>query len=130
MRNAQDRSFAFPNYLMSADVLRLVGHKGVNQVGMIAYLPYIFSLRVPSETLQLTVSMPDEKLLRFKPQCPKAIIGPRAYNGATALVTKFRFRKTSGAAAYLSARACAQWCHKPTGPSARFTDFGPPSAPG
>ena len=93
LRNAQDRSFAFPNYLMSADVLRLVWHQGTNQTGMIAYLSYLFSLRVPSETLQLTVARPNEKLLEFKPQGPKALIGPRTYNNTTALVIKFRFRK-------------------------------------
>ena len=93
LRNAQDRSFAFPNYLMSADVLRVVWHQGTNQTGMIAYLSYLFSLRVPSETLQLTVARHDEKLLQFKPQGPKAIIGPRTYNDTTALVIKFRFRK-------------------------------------
>ena len=79
---------------MSADVLRVFWHQGwQSQVGMIAYISYLFSLRVPSETLQLTVAKPDEKLLRFIHQGPKAIIGPRTYNNTTALVIKFRFRK-------------------------------------
>ena len=53
---------------------------------MIAYISYLFSLRVHSETLQLTVAKHDEKLLRFIPQGHKAIIGPRTYNNTTALV--------------------------------------------
>ena len=60
---------------------------------MIAYLSYLFSPRAPSEAIQLTIANPNEKLLKFSPQCPKALIGPRTYRDTTALVTKFRYRK-------------------------------------
>ena len=43
--------------------------------------------------MQLTVARTDGKFLRFNPQGHKAIIGPRTYNDAATLVTKFRFRK-------------------------------------
>ena len=60
---------------------------------MIAYLSYIFSLRAPPETLQLTIANPNEKLLKFSSHGPKALIGPRTFRDTTSLVIKFRYRK-------------------------------------
>ena len=61
IRNAQDKSFAFPNFIMTSDVMRIILDQGSQStVGMIAYLSYLFSLRVPSETLQLTIANPNE----------------------------------------------------------------------
>ena len=53
-------SFAFPNFIMTSDVMRIFLDQGrQSTVGMIAYLSYLFSLRVPSETLQLTIANPN-----------------------------------------------------------------------
>ena len=94
LRNAQDRSFAFPNFIMTPDVMRIIlGLCWQSNMGMVAYLSYLFSLRVPSETLQLTITSPGEKLLKFGPHGPKALIGPRTYHDATALVIEFRHRE-------------------------------------
>ena len=61
LRNAQDKSFAFPNFVMTSDVMRIILDQGRRStVGMIACLSYLFPLRVPSETLQLTISNPNE----------------------------------------------------------------------
>lgn len=76
---------------MTSDVMRIIlDHVWQSTVGMIAYLSYLFSLRAPSEALQLTIANPNEKLLKFSPQGPKAPIGPRTYHDTTALVIKFR----------------------------------------
>ena len=65
LRNAQVRSFAFPNYITTADVTRLVTGQGWQRnLGMAAYLSYIFPRRAPSETLQHTAAIPDDKLLK------------------------------------------------------------------
>ena len=94
LRNAHDKSFAFPNFIMASAVMRIIlGQGWRSTVGMIAYLSYLFSLRAPSETLQLTIASPNEKLLKFNPHGPKALIGPRTYRDTTALVTQFRYRK-------------------------------------
>ena len=87
-------SFAFPHFIMASDAMRITLGQGWRiNMGMIAYLPYLFSRRVYSETLQLTIANPSEKLLKFSPQGPKAPIGPRTYRDATALVIKFRYRE-------------------------------------
>ena len=94
LRNAQGKSFAFPNFIMTSDLMRIIlDHGWQGAVGMIAYLPYLFSPRAPSETLQFTMANPNERLPKFSPQGPKALIVPRTYHDATALATKFRFRE-------------------------------------
>ena len=61
LRNSQDRSIAFPNFIITSDVMRIILDQGwQSNMGMIAYLSYLFSLRVPSETLQLTIATPSE----------------------------------------------------------------------
>ena len=64
-----------------------------NNMGVIAYLSYLFSLRLPSGSLQPTAASTNAKLLKFCPQGPKASIFHRTYQNATAMVIKFRFRK-------------------------------------
>ena len=94
IRNAQDKSFAFPNSIMTPDVMRIILDQGrQSTVGMVAYLSYLSALRDTSETLQLAIANHNEKLMKFTPHAPKATIGPRTYHDNTALVVKFRFRK-------------------------------------
>ena len=74
LRNDHDRRFDVPNFIMTSDVMRIILDQGWRRnMGMIAYLSYLFSLRVPSETLQLTIANPGEKLLKFSPHVPKAL---------------------------------------------------------
>ena len=101
-RNAQEKSFAFPNFIMTSDVMRIILDQGwQSNIGVISYLPNLFSLRAPSETLQLTVANPNGELLKCSPQVPKALIGHRTYRNTTALVIKFRFRKNVGGSCIL-----------------------------
>ena len=94
LRNAQDRSFVFPNFLMSSDLLRITKYEWrFAPMAILAYLSYLFSLRVPSETLRLEKAARHDKLLTFEPQQEKALIGPATLNQTPVLVIKFRFRK-------------------------------------
>ena len=82
-----------PNFITTPDVMRIILDQGwKSNMGMIAYLSYLLSILVPSETLQLAIARPNEKLLKFAPQGPKSLIEPRAYYNTSALVGKFRFR--------------------------------------
>ena len=93
LRNAHAESFAFANFIMTSDVMRIILDQGWgSNMGMISYLPYILSIRAPSDAIQLTTASPNEKLLKFSPHGPKALIGPRTYRNTTAPVIKFRFR--------------------------------------
>ena len=92
--NAQDRSFAFPNYIQSVDLFQIISHEVTHSpLARIAYLSYLFSLRVPSETLRLVRAPPGTPLLRFLPQTEKALIGVETFEEIQVSVIKFRFRK-------------------------------------
>ena len=97
LANAQVRSFQFPNVIRCADLMQLLTltpYRG--EFGQLAFLSYIFSLRAPSETLQLVRAFANDPVTEYKPQEQKALIGVRKYKDALLLVIKFAFRKTSG----------------------------------
>ena len=71
----------------------ILGQGWQSNMGMISYLSYISPLRDPSETLQLTIANPNDKLLNLSPHGHNALIGPRTYHDATEMVIEFRLRK-------------------------------------
>ena len=94
LENSQDRSFAFPNFFFSKDLLRLLDREGVeSQFFQLGFLSYLFSLRVPSETLCLKRAFFDDPLTEFVPQTDKALAGIRRHSDRDVLVLKFSFRK-------------------------------------
>ena len=94
LENAQDRSFAFPNFFFSKDLLKLLDHEGIDSAFFqLAYLSYLFSLRVPSETLRIQRAFFDDPLTEFVPQPDKALMGIRQHSDREMLVLKFSFRK-------------------------------------
>ena len=94
LENAQDRSFAFPNFLFSKDILVIADHEGLDSpFFQLAFLSYLFSLRVPSETLVIRRAYADDPLTEFIPQPDKALMGIRTYKEHQMLVLKFSFRK-------------------------------------
>ena len=128
LRNAQGESFDFPNFIMTSDVVRIILDMGwTSNMGVIAYLPSLFSLRAPYDTLQLTIANPNEKLLKFSPQGPKAAIAPRAYRNTTALAFKFSARKNVRGGRILIRPCSCNMVHHPTGPAVRFTASGTPT---
>ena len=91
--NAQDRSFAFTNFIQSNDLFRILEHENNSALARIAYISYLFSLRVPSETLQLIRAPATAPLLKFIPQVPKVLIGVQTFEQIEVLVIKFKYRK-------------------------------------
>ena len=52
LRNAQEKRFAFPNFIMTSDAMRIILDQGwQSAVCMSAYLPCPFSLRAPIRDL-------------------------------------------------------------------------------
>ena len=91
LKNAQDLPFKPPNFIGPEALLRWA--KLDSATGQAYYLSFLFSLRVPSETLRLQRAFADDRLAEFIPQDDKALIGARRYKGAEVLVVKFAPRK-------------------------------------
>ena len=93
LKNAQDLSFKFPNFTHSTELMdRLKFVKLASDTGNAYFLSYLFSLRVPSETLRLIRAFRNKRLAEFSPQTDKALIATRTFKGVTVLVVKFAFR--------------------------------------
>lgn len=96
MDKAMGRSFIFPNFIESADVIRALKFIKVDTDLVHAFfLSYLFSISVPSETLRLTRAFRDDRLTEFAPQEDMALIGIRNFKGAEVLVLKFHSVKIS-----------------------------------
>ena len=94
LENSQGRSFAFPNYLLPKDILYIRDHEGAGSpFSPLAFISYLFSLRVPSEALQIRRAYADDPLTEFVPQADKALLGLRQYKGQQMMVLKFAFRE-------------------------------------
>ena len=94
LRNAQGRSFASPNFLMSGGLLEIITYEGqFAPMAAVAYLSYLFPLRVPSEAIRLEKADRFDKLLTFEPQQAKSLIGVETLRQTPVLAIKFRFRK-------------------------------------
>ena len=78
LANAQDKSFAFSNYVFSKDLMCILDWETWHStLAQVAFISYLSSLRVPSETLQLRRASNSDKLLKFEPQNEKALMGIR-----------------------------------------------------
>ena len=74
--------------------MKLLGHEGVDSTFFqLAYLSYLFSLRVPSEALSIRRAFFEDPLTEFAPHPDKALMGIRRYSDHEMLVQKFAFRK-------------------------------------
>ena len=94
LKNAQDLSFKFQNYLMAADLLRLLQVSNLNtEFGQAAFFSFLFILRVPSETLWMRKASPSDRLTEFYPQDHKVLVGIRIIDGQEFLLAKFAWRK-------------------------------------
>ena len=94
LRNAQDLSFTFQNYMMAADLLRLLQVSNLSsEFGQAAFFSYLFLLRVPSETLWMRKASSSDRLTEFSPQKHKVLVGMRTIGGQDFLLAKFGWRK-------------------------------------
>ena len=60
---------------------------------MVAYISYLFSISVPSESIRLQIAGNNDRLTESAPQKPKALIGARNISNGPALSVKFRYRR-------------------------------------
>ena len=94
--NSQGRSFAFPNFpnfIYPNDILNIGGQEGGNPpFSQLAFISYLFSLRLPSETLEIRRAYADGPMAEFLPQAGKALMGVVKYKGHQMIVLKFAFR--------------------------------------
>ena len=94
LKNAQDLSFKFPNFIQTDALLTLLRYTKVDTaVGQLFYISYLFALRVPSETLRLIRAYANDPITQFIPQEEKALIAVRCHDQTPVLVIKFAFRK-------------------------------------
>ena len=94
LKRARDLSFRFHNFASLDIIKEVLAIEGWNSDFLQAIvISFLFSLRVPSETLMLVRAFGDDPILEFTKQKPKALIGVREMRGAQLLVIKFRFRK-------------------------------------
>ena len=94
LKRNRDISFRFHNFADFAMLLELLALEGWRSPFVrAAMLSFLFSLRVPSETLLLRRAYGNEPLLSFCRQETKARIGVRISNSVNILVAKFSYRK-------------------------------------
>ena len=93
LKRERDTSFRFHNFANRDILLIILTLEGwSSQFLQAAVLSFLFSLRVPSETLLLHRAFGDEPIIAFTKQSTKARIGVRIANNIPILVIKFSFR--------------------------------------
>ena len=94
LRRAKRGHFAFPNFLYTKDIFRIISALGWEAVfSQLVFIAFLFSLRVPSEALQLRRAFADDPISEFVFQEEKALIGVRPFEGSVALIIKLSWRK-------------------------------------
>ena len=94
LAKCQNKSFRLPNFIRIPLVARIIGFEGFSaDFAQVAYLSFLFSLRVPSETLALRRASPKDPIVDHTPQPTKALIKLSTIDGKPFLVMKFSVRK-------------------------------------
>ena len=94
LKKCQDKSFKFPNFIRSRLLIRLIKSESIEaEFAQACLLSFLFSFRVPSETLELRRAFRNDRLTEFSPQKKKALMGIRLVGKQVYLVAKFSFRK-------------------------------------
>ena len=129
LRNAQNLSFEFQNYLMADDLMRLLQVSDLStEFGQAAFYSFLFLIRVPSETLSMRKADLSDRLTEFPHQEHKVMVGMRAIGRRDFLLAKFSRRGILIADACYGFRACA-WTVSPwPRPSAQPNKFSIGSA--
>ena len=90
----QGKSFKFPNFIRSRLLIRMLRSQGLESESAQACLfSFLFSFRVPSETLMIRRSFNNDRLLEFSHQVEKALVGIRVFKKQPYLAAKLSFRK-------------------------------------
>ena len=86
--------FRFPNFIRSEFVAKILAKESRDgSFAQLAYISFLYALRVPSEALVLRRSFLDDDLTGFAPIQYKALIGIRGPAGHECLVIRFSRRK-------------------------------------
>ena len=94
LKNAQDLSFRFHNFILAGDLIRLLRTcKLTSPCEQAAFLSFLFLFRVPSEALMLIRAEPSGRIAEFSPKRVKALVDVRTINGLELLVAKFAWGK-------------------------------------
>ena len=84
----------FPNFLFSKDISRVISKLGrMAHFALLSVMSFLFSLRIPSGTIQLMRESQDDRICDFAHQSEKILVGVRTCNNIPTLVVKFPFRK-------------------------------------
>ena len=87
--------YVFPNFIRSDLALRVIIHDSRDiPFARLAYLSFLYSLRVPSEAIPLRRAFRHDDLTGFSPMKEKALIGLRGPGHAQCLLLRFSRRKT------------------------------------
>ena len=88
-------NFRFPNFLRSPEVISILRHEGANsEFGLLAYVAYLFALRVPSEALPLRRAFTKDCLDDFLPMTKRtAVLGIRGAPPNESLILRLASRK-------------------------------------
>ena len=105
----RDRGFRFPNFTRSHLIAKIAANETARiEFAHACFFSFLFSFRVPSETLHLRRAFPTDRLEGFAPQLEKALIGVRAIDGQQFLSVKLTTRKNLDSGCILR-RPC--FCH-------------------
>ena len=94
MRNAQDMSFKFDNYMFLDNMRRFIDSSTLqSEFGLIGKFAFLFILWVQSECLPIRRARITDSLSTKTRHVEMALIGPSAFNAETILVLKLTTRK-------------------------------------
>ena len=106
----QDRSFRFSELHSEPPANQNCGPRNRSErIRPIVLLSFLFSFRVPSETLQLRRAYATDQLEGFTPQLEKALIAVRTIDGQQFPLVKLTTRKTWPPAAFCAGHVSATW---------------------
>ena len=84
----------FPNFIDSSLTVKIINRESrKSEFAQLAYVSFLFALRVPSEALTLVRSYKSDDITQFLPQAERALIGLKGLPGEEKLVLRFNRRK-------------------------------------
>ena len=94
LKKCQDPSFRFSNFARCPLLLRIIEHDSAGiEFAQAGFFSFLFSLRVPSETLVLRRAYSSDPMETFCPHPDEALMGVRTVGGEPFLFAKFSWRK-------------------------------------
>ena len=106
LKFAKQVSFKFPNFIYTQDLFKIINSLGwEDEFAQLAFISFLFSLRIPSEALVMKRAHRRERLEEFSPQHEQVLIGVRSCSKIDCLIVKMNRRKNLSGGCILK-RAC------------------------